>query len=376
MEDTDMASAKLTELFTDIADAIREKKGTSETLSPKDFSEEIRGIQTGGIPTPDMPVIGDGKTYLYISITSELKTDVPLNFSQSIDNGVSIDWGDGNVQALSGTGVKRIIHTYAEIGEYVISLNPSSGCSLGLGDGVGAPVIGRGWSYGNANRSVLKAVEIGNNVTSLDYRVFSACYSLAHVVIPDGVISLGEGAFRECVSLVNIVLPDSLISISASALSQCYSLANVIIPSNVTSIGAGAFQVGFSLAHITIPNNVTSLGDNAFRDCYSLVNIVLPDSLISIGAGAFNQCYSLANVIIPSNVTSIGAGAFRYCLGVEYFDFSQCTSIPTLADTTAFNDISTRSKIVVPDALYDDWIAATNWVTYASKIVKASKFNA
>ena len=32
-------------------------------------------------------------------------------------------------------------------------------------------------------------------------------------------------------------------------------------------------------------------------------------------------------------------------------------------------------KIVVPDDLYNTWIAATNWSTHASKIIKASEFN-
>jgi hypothetical protein len=45
--------------------------------------------------------------------------------------------------------------------------------------------------------------------------------------------------------------------------------------------------------------------------------------------------------------------------------------VPTLSSTTAFDS---PKKIVVPDALYDEWIAATNWVSYASKIVKASEF--
>lgn len=34
----------LNNLFKDIADAVREKKGTSELINPKDFGSEIRGI--------------------------------------------------------------------------------------------------------------------------------------------------------------------------------------------------------------------------------------------------------------------------------------------------------------------------------------------
>ena len=38
----------LIELFTQIADAIRAKKGTSEAIPAVSFAEEIASIQTGG----------------------------------------------------------------------------------------------------------------------------------------------------------------------------------------------------------------------------------------------------------------------------------------------------------------------------------------
>lgn len=38
----------LTDFLTDVADAIREKKGSSEKINPQDFSEEIRSIESGG----------------------------------------------------------------------------------------------------------------------------------------------------------------------------------------------------------------------------------------------------------------------------------------------------------------------------------------
>ena len=44
-------------------------------------------------------------------------------------------------------------------------------------------------------------------------------------------------------------------------------------------------------------------------------------------------------------------------------------SAPTLSNTNAFTDIPADCEIRVPAALYDEWIAATNWSTYASKIV-------
>jgi hypothetical protein len=111
----------LDDFLKDIADAIRKKKGTKEPINAQDFSSEIASISTGG----GMPVIGDGKTYLYIKIAEKGRMTVPLYFSQTVSNGVIIDWGDGSAtQTLGGTGLTNTTHTYADIGEYTISLNP------------------------------------------------------------------------------------------------------------------------------------------------------------------------------------------------------------------------------------------------------------
>lgn len=55
-------------------------------------------------------------------------------------------------------------------------------------------------------------------------------------------------------------------------------------------------------------------------------------------------------------------------------DFSQATAVPELSNTDAFGSTNSTFKIVVPDSLYNDWIVATNWSTYASHIVKASEY--
>jgi hypothetical protein len=59
---------------------------------------------------------------------------------------------------------------------------------------------------------------------------------------------------------------------------------------------------------------------------------------------------------------------------MAYYDFREFKSVPTLSDISAFSNIPSDCKIVVPDSLYDTWIAATNWSTYSSNIVKASTF--
>ena len=141
------------------------------------------------------------------------------------------------------------------------------------------------------------------------------------------------------------------------------------IPEGTTSIGVYAFAYCSSLASITIPDSVTSIGESAFGLCTSLTSITIPDSVTSIGDTAFYSCSSLTSVIIGNGVTSIGGSAFSDCTGLTEIDFSTHNAVPTLADTSAFDYTSSSLVIKVPSALLDEWKAATNWATYADKIV-------
>lgn len=42
-------------------------------------------------------------------------------------------------------------------------------------------------------------------------------------------------------------------------------------------------------------------------------------------------------------------------------DFSQAAAVPTLANVNAFSNTNEYYQIIVPEALYNAWISATNW---------------
>ena len=380
-------SAVLDAGMKSVADAIRAKTGTTDLLAwPDGFKSAVDGIQTGGSTTPGAPgditfydydgtivtswtleelatktalpdypshegltcqgwnwsladlkttnrkmnvgamyITDDGATRLHIRIATVGRMTVPLYIGQTVANGVSIDWGDGSAaETLSGTGKVNTSHTYAEPGDYVISLMPEDGCKL---------------SFGNGSSSYCVMGSIGNN--GIVY-----CNMLQEVYIGDGVTSIGNFAF-----------------------SVCYSLASITIPNGVTSIGNSAFSVCYSLANITIPNGVTSIRSYAFSTCYSLASITIPNGVKYIDSFAFQNCYSLANITIPDGVIYINSSTFANCYGMRYYDFSACTDIPSLLKTDAFNNIPSDCQMLIPAALYDEWSTATNWSTYANYIV-------
>ena len=318
-----------------------------------------------------MYITDDGATRLHIRIATVGRMTVPLYIGQTVANGVSIDWGDGSTaETLAGTGNVNTSHTYAEPGDYIISLMPQDGCTLSLGSGTSSNcVIGSTANNGIVYCNMLQDVSIGKNVTSIGTYAFYNCYSLASITIPDGVTSIGNFAFGGCNSIANITIPTSVTSIGNEAFSGCRSLASITIQNSVTSIGNYAFSDCYSLANITIPTSVTSIGNFAFYNCYSLASITIQNSVTSIGNYAFSACGSLANITIPNSVNSIGNYAFSYCNGMRYYDFSACTSIPALSNKKAFDGIPSDCQMLIPSALYNNWKSATNWATYASKMV-------
>jgi hypothetical protein len=300
-----------------------------------------------------MYITDDGKTRIYIRL-EEGRTSPMLGVCP---NGtVTVDWGDGTTpDTLTGTDVTTVKwtpnHAYAVPGEYVIKLTVDGTMGFyGEFSLTSASAILR-YSSSDDNRnyvyrSSVQKIEIGNGITSIDGSSFYSCYSLASITMPNSITSIKESTFYSCYSLTSITIPDSVTNIGNSIFNSCYSLAS-----------------------ITIPNGITSVGDSAFHNCRSLASITIPNGITSVGYSIFNNCYSLASITIPNGITSVGDSAFKNCRGVVFYDFTACTTVPTLASTTAFTGIPADCKIRIPAALVNAWKAATNWATYADHIV-------
>ena len=217
------------------------------------------------------------------------------------------------------------------------------------------------------NCHTLASLTIPSTVTSIGAYAFNNCYSLASVTIPSTVTDTGPYIFQNCYSLVSITIPDGMTKISNYVFSNCYSIVSIIIPNSMTDIGAYAFSGCYTLTSLTIPPTVTSIGTYAFRNCYILTSLTIPDGVTKIGNYMLNNCYSLASLTIPDGVTNIGTYAFSGCYGIKEYHFLPTTP-PTLANTNAFQYISSDCVIYVPQGCLEAYQTATNWSTYASKM--------
>ena len=334
----------LTDFLTDIADAIREKKGITSAINPQDFSSEIASIESGGGTIASVSVRDvnfydyDGtilhsytkEQFLALSAMPELPTRAGLicqgwNWTLNDAKEYVTDYGMLNIGTMYVTddGDTRLYIRIATEGRMTVPLRWSqtvaNGVGIDWGDGSDIQTF---TGTGNLNTTHTYA-KCGDYVIRL--KVASGC-----------TLGLGGGSKSYCV----MGRTDN----------------NGIVYCNM-------------LQKVEIGNGVTSIGDYVFNKCYSLASVSIPSSVTSIGTYAFYNCYSLASVSIPSSVTSIGSSAFAYCYGMAIYDFTNHTSVPTLVNTNAFSSIPSDCVIKVPALLLDEWKAATNWSTYADKIV-------
>ena len=147
-----------------------------------------------------MYITDDGKTRLHIHIVDKTRSTVPLRISQTVANGITIDWGDGSTtETLAGTGNVNTSHVYGVAGDFTISLTVADGCTLGFGyNSNGYCVMGITGNSSIVYCNMLQNVEIGSGVTSIGNSAFSSCSSLSSITIPDRVTSIGSGAFSKC----------------------------------------------------------------------------------------------------------------------------------------------------------------------------------
>ena len=218
----------------------------------------------------------------------------------------------------------------------------------------------------------LRSVTIPTGVTVVDIGLFSTCYCLERVTLPSGITSIGNQAFYNCRSLKSLTIPSGVTSIGTSAFAYCSLLKTLVLPSNTSLNVTYPFQGCSSLEHITLPTAITSMGNGAFMSCYSLKEITLPQ-LTAIPNNFLQNCYTLETITIPSSVASIAASAFASNYLVKEYHMKP-TTVPTLANTNAFQGIRANCIIYVPysadHSILNAYQTANNWSTYASYMVE------
>ena len=304
----------------------------------------------------------DGKTYLHITIDQNVFKTVNLRFGQTVASGNTINWGDGSAAVTpTNTSSAYVSHTYSELGDYVISIENTSGYFY-FGDS--STTKGYIFQDGVNNVSndkvrnyplILKKAELGKGWKADAGRQFAWCRRLTDVYVstkPDQN-TLGAYMFDTCTALREIDGADKwssgITTLGNYVFSYCTALEKLVLPTSVTSISDYYLQ-----GNTTLPTTITS--------------IVLPSGITSIGKNAFTQCKCAAIIDIPATVTTLGNDAFQYPYGAHEIHV-RATTPPTLGNSNVFSGFGTNvynPKIYVPAASLSTYQGADNWSGLAS----------
>ena len=145
------------------------------------------------------------------------------------------------------------------------------------------------------NRSSLKKVRMGNNVTSIADWAFSHT-GLEEVIFSESVVSVGSSAFDGCSNLRKAEF--------ASIASLC-GIEFEGSGSNPLSSAHHLYIGGEEVTRFAIPDSVTSIGARAFSDCSYIDSVFIPATVTNIGTYAFYGC---SNLTIYCDVVSKPGG--------------------------------------------------------------------
>jgi len=328
-------------------------QGWNYTLA--EVKTEVNAV--GGATVGQMYVTDDGKTRIYLDIPEDTPTN-RLTFNMTIQSTVSgnlvIDWGDGTSITSGETYAANINHTYQSGGKYTITVAVTQGTAAIISLLFGDYYCAQAW---------IKKIHVGASITG--FKVGALVSNLECLTIPSGATIEGASAFASCYSLKCIIIPSGTTSIGQTAFVECSSLKKISIPPTVMSIAKNCFYKSSAIERIDLPYSITSIKDYLFFNCFNLKRCNIPSSITTIKDSAFSYCYTMGAAVIPANVTTINGSAF-FGSGIGEYHVKPIAP-PTITPTSLA--VGDGTKIYVPAASLETYKTATNWSSYASKMV-------
>lgn len=151
-----------------------------------------------------------------------------------------------------------------------------------------------------------------------------------------------------------------------------YSSATDIVISGITNI-PDSFMDNLSLIeNLIIGDGVENIGKQAFTVSNGVPNcnsITFSDSVKKIGQTVFDGWKNFdkrVKFVFGANLEELQNGSFSF--SNQIFDFRKATKVPVLTGSPNYSPTTRRyCTFIIPDALYDEWRAATNWAHMATK---------
>ena len=140
------------------------------------------------------------------------------------------------------------------------------------------------------------------------------------------------------------------------------------IDANVTSLRFGAFASCANITKVSLPNCTKIPGSYAFSAAGDLEEISLPNVTSGTFTSTFRGCYNVKTIDLRSlGGVTLDTNCFRGCLSLKTLILGG-TAVNPIINTNVLYGTPETMSIYVPDNLVDDYKAATNWATFASRI--------
>lgn len=218
-------------------------------------------------------------------------------------------------------------------------------------------------SYVEVAINYVGKVDVGACYEDFQGNAVSSPYSNV-LIIPRGVEDIGSNNVSGVFTVVSI--PNTVTLISSNAFSNAHFLNELKIPCNCyVADGYPAFMLCSISSYwhnfsFVMNNVITGTIGSPFY---------LQDGLMAL-EGTFSSilpCY----VVVPNYIQYCGDDTFVFgSSNSGIVDFSLCDYIPHCESNT----FEGGTIIIVPDALYDEWINETNWSAHADYIYKTSEY--
>lgn len=291
----------LANFLTDVATAIKNKKGDSTSIKASDFDTEITNLPSGGTEPEKGIVIQEWDSTGY-----PVKVKI-VGMTSDIPNG------------------------------YLALYNKTS--------------TSGGFFFKYVTHIILPDV-----VTKIPNYFSAYLFNLENINLPDSITNIGNNAFNENNKLSLNSLPSSLTSIGDRAFYNCNALTLEQLPDDLRTIGEYAFY-NSGIRIKTVPENVTSLDYSAMASCKNIIQLSTTKISTFGGGGTSNgglrDCTNLKALWIGTNNGVIKPTIYRYAFNNNtslqkiYIDLPRATVETITGYQYAFMDNAEKIGIIV-----------------------------
>lgn len=213
--------------------------------------------------------------------------------------------------------------------------------------------------YGVTKIPVLKRllnIVIPNTVTTIDK--IDTLISTNTLTIPASVVSINT---LTNINSDRIEFKDGVLTIGV--ISNC-GAQEIIFSNTITNINS---INNTNVREINLPANLVEMCN--ITNCLWVSKIIISDGISNLDGYTMHQGAYLKEIVYPKNLTTLPSTLTT--ISVERLDFSKCERVVAPTKTLTIGSMTT--EIIVPDNLYEQWIADSKWRLYSSQIKKASE---